>query len=42
MMDEENRCEGCEYYDADDGNCKAFVCDGLNCDSPLLYEEDKR
>lgn len=32
-------CEGCDYYDADDDRCKAFVCDGLNCPT-LPCEED--
>ena len=24
-------CNGCEYYNFEDGVCKAFVCDGIDC-----------
>ena len=31
-------CEGCEYYDAEEGVCGAFECYGLEC-RPLPCEE---
>jgi hypothetical protein len=31
-------CEHCKFYDAEEGICTAFVCDGLDC-PPLPCEE---
>ena len=28
---DDNECLTCEYYDAEDDRCTAFVCDGLCC-----------
>ena len=33
-----NECDMCEYYDREDDRCTAFVCDGLDCDTPLPCE----
>lgn len=24
-------CKGCEYYSKEEGNCKAFECNGIEC-----------
>lgn len=29
MMEDE--CKDCEYYDPEEGICKAFECNGLEC-----------
>ena len=34
-------CETCEFYDKEDGVCTAFVCDGLDCDTPLPCEKEE-
>lgn len=28
---DEEDCENCEYYDSEEGVCKAFECNGLDC-----------
>ena len=29
MMDDDNKCKTCEFYDAEDDRCTAFECYGL-------------
>lgn len=32
-------CEGCEYYDKDEGYCTALICTPFSCDELLPCEE---
>jgi len=32
-------CEGCEYYDKDEGYCTALICTPISCDETLPCEE---
>lgn len=36
----DNECITCEYYDSENDVCAAFLCDILNCDTPLPCEVD--
>lgn len=35
----EEDCENCEYYDLQEGVCKAFECNGLDCPTLPCEEE---